>query len=159
MLGRTYDSQNCSAARTLEVVGERWSLLILRDVLFRGMTRFSEFQRSLGIATNILANRLEGLVENGVLERRLEGKRENSAIYGPTQRGLDLKPVIMALTEWGDRWAAPHGRPIIFRHRGCGGEMRLAMHCTVCGAFPAMDETLAVPERNVPLPRKKSACP
>ena len=70
MLGRLYENQDCSAARALELVGERWSLLILRDAMFRGSTRFSEFQKSLGVATNILAKRLEGLVQGGLMERR-----------------------------------------------------------------------------------------
>ena len=71
VLGRTYEGQNCSAARALEVVGERWSLLIMRDALFRGMTRFSDFQRSLGLASNVLAKRLDGFVENGLMEQRV----------------------------------------------------------------------------------------
>ena len=71
VLGRTYEGQNCSAARALEVVGERWSLLIMRDALFRGTTRFSDFQRSLGLASNVLAKRLDGFVENGVMEQRV----------------------------------------------------------------------------------------
>ena len=69
MLGRLYENQDCSAARTLEVVGERWSLLILRDAMFGGFTRFSQFQKSLGIATNILAKRLEGFVAAGLMEQ------------------------------------------------------------------------------------------
>jgi DNA-binding HxlR family transcriptional regulator len=73
MLGTTYEKQNCSAARALEVVGERWSLLILRDALFRGMTRFSEFERSLGLAPNVLAKRLEGFVASGLLEKSTDG--------------------------------------------------------------------------------------
>src|SRR6185312_8742026 len=109
MLGNTYENQNCSAARALEIVGERWSLLILRDALFRGMTRFSDFERSLNIAPNILTKRLEAFVASGLFERRPDSDESDAAHYLPTKKGLDLKPVIMALTEWGDQWASSPG--------------------------------------------------
>lgn len=140
MLGRGYEDQNCSAARALEVVGERWSILILRDALFRGITQFSDFQRSLGIATNVLAKRLDGFVSEGLLE-----KSDGDGTYRPTERALDFKPVIMALTAWGDRWATPGGPPVTFRHQGCGGEVRLALACSACGTEPTLSDTLAVP--------------
>ncbi|HWS64876.1 MAG TPA: helix-turn-helix domain-containing protein [Steroidobacteraceae bacterium] len=82
------------------------SLLILRDALFRGMTRFSEFERSLGLAPNVLAKRLEGLVASGLLEKSTDDG-DHVDHYRPTERGLAFKPVIVALTAWGDRWAAP----------------------------------------------------
>lgn len=113
MLGRLYESQNCSAARALEVVGERWSLLILRDAMFANYTRFSQFQKGLGIATNILAKRLEDLVAAGVMERRQTGASNDQADYLLTRKGMELKPAIMALTEWGDKWVRPG--PIEFR--------------------------------------------
>src|SRR4051812_33427867 len=109
MLGRTYDNQNCSVARALEVVGERWSLLILRDAMFRGTTRFSDFQRVLGLAPNILANRLDTFVAADVM-------RVDNREYYLTAKGWDLQPALIALTEWGDRWAAPDGPPVIYRH-------------------------------------------
>lgn len=113
MLGRLYENQECSAAWTLELVGERWSLLILRDAMFGGFTRFTQFQKSLGIATNILAKRLEGFVANGIMERRQSGSSGEPAEYVLTQKGLELKPVIIALTEWGDKWIRPG--PIAFQ--------------------------------------------
>ncbi|MGO9078120.1 MAG: winged helix-turn-helix transcriptional regulator [Streptosporangiaceae bacterium] len=131
MLGNSYEGQVCSAARSLEVVGERWSLLIVRDALFGGVTRFNDFARRLGLARNILAARLEGFVEAGVMERfSSEGSAHQE--YRLTDKGRDLAPVIIALTGWGDRWAAPNGRPIIYRHADCGGEVEQQLVCSEC---------------------------
>jgi DNA-binding HxlR family transcriptional regulator len=136
MLGRTYDRENCSAARTLEIVGERWSLLIIRDAMFAGSTRFTEFQRTLGIAPNILSSRLDRFVEAGLMQTRpLTGDHEPRE-YLLTPKGLDLQPVIIALTAWGDRWAAPQGPPIIYQHEGCGGRVHQHLSCAGCGAAP-----------------------
>ena len=107
MLGKTYDLQVCSAARALEWVGERWTLLIVRDALFAGATRFSDFHKGLGIATNILTSRLDGLVEAGIMERRGYAQNPELHEYLLTDKGRELAPVIVALSEWGDRWAAP----------------------------------------------------
>jgi DNA-binding HxlR family transcriptional regulator len=147
MLGTTYEKQNCSAARALEVVGERWSLLILRDALFRGVTRFSEFERSLGLAPNILAKRLDAFVASGLLER-VSSDGDDSHYYRPTEKGLELKPVIVALTAWGDRWAAPHGAPIYFQHQGCGGRLQLQIRCTKCRNLASTPAILAIPSKS-----------
>jgi DNA-binding HxlR family transcriptional regulator len=136
MLGRTYDRENCSAARALEVVGERWSLLIIRNAMFAGSTRFTEFQRKLGVAPNILSSRLDRFVEAGVMETRTRGGDAETREYVLTRKGLDLQPVIIALTEWGDRWAAPQGPPIIYEHEGCGGRVHQHHRCEECGAAP-----------------------
>ncbi|MBW3553888.1 MAG: helix-turn-helix transcriptional regulator [Gemmatimonadetes bacterium] len=109
MLGRTYDREVCSAARALEIAGERWSLLILRNAAFAGMTRFTDFQKSLDIAPNVLAARLKHFVESGLMATA-DGPGGHPT-YHLTEKGLDFKPVIIALTEWGDRWAAPEGAP------------------------------------------------
>jgi DNA-binding HxlR family transcriptional regulator len=114
MLGHLYENQNCSAARALELVGERWSLLILRDAMFGNYTRFSQFQKGLGIATNILAKRLEDFVAAGLMERRQSGTPSDQAEYLLTQKGMELKPAIIALTEWGDKWIRPG--PVEFRN-------------------------------------------
>ena len=87
-------------------MGERWSLLILRDAMFGGLTRFSQFQKSLGVATNILARRLEDFVDAGLMEHR-PGAAGEQAEYVLTRKGLELKPVIIALTAWGDKWVRP----------------------------------------------------
>jgi DNA-binding HxlR family transcriptional regulator len=130
MLGKTYSGENCSAARALELVGERWSLLIIRDALFRGVTRFADFQRNLGVASNILASRLNDFVAADLMERKLAPPHHD---YLLTDKGRDLQPVIVALTHWGDRWAAPDGPPIVFEHADCGGGIEQHFSCTVCG--------------------------
>lgn len=134
MLGRTYENQTCSAARALEVVGERWSLLIVRDAMFGGITKFSDFQRNLGIAPNILANRLDGFVAAGLMEARRYSDQYRHHEYVLTNKGMDLQPVIIALTAWGDRWAAPDGPPIIYRHEDCGARVDLQLRCESCRA-------------------------
>jgi DNA-binding HxlR family transcriptional regulator len=130
MLGRTYDSQECSMARSLEVVGERWTLLIIRDV-FLGIRKFEDLHRSLGVARNILQARLELLCDEGVLERRpyQEGRFE----YCLTPKGQQLWPALMALLRWGDRHYATNGRPRLIKHRDCGGEVTEALTCDKCG--------------------------
>lgn len=130
MLCRTYDNEICSAARALEIAGERWSLLILRNALFAGMTRFTDFQKSLAVAPNVLAARLEHFVASGLMTKA--GESDGRASYHLTRKGLDFKPVIIALTQWGDRWAAPDGPPIVYEHAGCGGRVRHRLDCTRC---------------------------
>jgi DNA-binding HxlR family transcriptional regulator len=125
MLGRFYENQECSAARALELVGERWSLLILRDALFRNFTRFSQFQKSLGIATNILTKRLEGFVGAGLMERRQPGASGEQVEYLLTPMGVELKPVIIALTEWGDKWV--HPGPVVFQNQPDGHPVELQL--------------------------------
>src|SRR5688572_10322150 len=106
---------NCSLAQTLDVIGERWTLLILRDAFF-GIRRFDDFQRDLGIARNILSTRLRRLVEEGILERRVvdAGRAE----YVLTDKGLDLQPVLLSMTHWGDKHR-PHskGKRVVFVDR------------------------------------------
>ena len=127
MLGKTYDGQYCSIARSLEIVGERWSLLILREALLGGITRFSDFQHNLGIATNVLSTRLDGFVSSGLMER------DGGVNYRLTDKGRDLHPVLMAFNEWGNRWHAPDGPPGVFKHAGCGEPVALQAQCTTHG--------------------------
>ena len=110
MLGNDYEYQTCSIAAALEVVGERWSLLIVRDVLPR-VRRFDELQSDLGVARNVLQARLTRLLEHGVIERRPYQERPPRYEYLLTEKGLDLWPTIVALMQWGDRYAPPAGRP------------------------------------------------
>jgi DNA-binding HxlR family transcriptional regulator len=131
MLGKTYESTVCSLARTLELVGERWSLLIVRDALFAGATRFSDF-RSLGIASNILTSRLDSLVASGIMERLGNTAGEHHQ-YRLTPKGRELGHVILAFTQWGDRWAAPDGAPVLYTHAACGGQMTQHAVCGACG--------------------------
>jgi DNA-binding HxlR family transcriptional regulator len=144
VLGRMYESENCSAARALEVVGERWSLLIVRDALFRKMTRFAQFQRSLGIAPNILASRLERFVAEGLMQKRHHADHHEQFDYVLTEKGQDLGVAIMALTAWGDRWDAPFGPPIVFTHDGCDGNVDASLHCARCEANVSIHEVTAL---------------
>ena len=130
MLGHTYDREVCSAARALEIAGERWSLLILRNAAFAGMTRFTDFQKSLDIAPNVLAARLERFVQAGLMAV-VPGSAGHQE-YHLTEKGIDFKPVIVALTEWGDRWAAPDGPPIVYEHERCGGRVGSRLYCKTC---------------------------
>ena len=133
MLPRTYESQNCSIARSLEVLGDRWTILLLRDAFLR-VRRFEDFQRDLGIARNVLADRLQRLVDDGILERRLYQERPERFEYHLTEKGVDLWPIMIALTHWGDRhYPAAGGRPRVIRHRGCGGEVTMHLTCSRCG--------------------------
>jgi DNA-binding HxlR family transcriptional regulator len=142
MLGKLYECQNCSASRALEIVGERWSLLILRDAMFGDLTRFSQFQKSLGVATNILAKRLEDFVEAGLMERRA-GATGEQAEYVLTRKGLELKPVIVALTEWGDKWVRPG--PITFRDKSTNAPIELQLRRTEGGQKRDVADIVAVP--------------
>jgi len=125
MLGHLYANQECSAAWTLELIGERWSLLILRDALFGRCTRFSQFQKSLGLATNILAKRLEGFVAAGLMEHRQPGASGEQEEYLLTPKGWELKPVIIALTEWGDKWVRPG--PFVYQDASDGQSVALQL--------------------------------
>jgi DNA-binding HxlR family transcriptional regulator len=153
MLGTTYDSQVCSIARSLEVVGERWSLLILRNALFAGSTRYGEFRRSLGIATNILQDRLDGLVDAGIFERRALPNQSELHEYILKNKGRDFAPALIALTEWGDRWAAPDGPPILYRHATCGSSVRVDVRCDACGSVEDLAAIEALPGPGMPADR------
>ena len=106
MLGREYEGENCSVARALELVGERWTLLIVRDAA-QGRRRFEEFQQSLGVARNILADRLAKLVADGIFERVLYQERPPRYEYRLTEMGRDLRVPLIALMQWGDRYVSP----------------------------------------------------
>lgn len=137
MLGKTYDSQVCSIARALELVGERWTLLIVRDALFGGVTRFNDHQHNLGIATNILKSRLDALIDADILQRRTTSGRQHE--YVLTDKGRDLKPALIALTHWGDRWATSEAPPIVYRHSGCGADVGVEVACRVHGSIDPAD--------------------
>jgi DNA-binding HxlR family transcriptional regulator len=134
MLGRTYDSQRCSVARTLELVGERWTLLIIRDA-FLGVRRFGDFADRLGVARNVLQDRLERLVEAGVLAKVPYQERPLRHEYRLTDMGRDLWPSIVALLQFGDKHLATEaGPPMLLLHRGCGGGLDERRMCDKCGA-------------------------
>jgi DNA-binding HxlR family transcriptional regulator len=145
VLHNTYEGQTCSVARTLEVVGERWTLLILRDA-FLGVRRFDDFQRSLGVARNVLNTRLQRLVDSGLLERRPYQERPVRYEYRLTQMGRDLWPSLVALMQWGDRWLGGDvGAPMAIEHRGCGGAVTDRRTCAACGAELDVRDVQVVP--------------
>ncbi len=129
---RPFVDQNCSIARALEVIGERWTLLVMREVLL-GRRRFAELQRNTGIAKNILSDRLQTLVEQGVLERRQYSESPEAHEYWPTAKGVDVAPVLVALLQWGDAYAAPDGPPRVYVHTACGHDADPELHCSYCG--------------------------
>jgi DNA-binding HxlR family transcriptional regulator len=128
-----FTNENCSVARTLEIIGERWTFLVLREA-FMGVRRFDEFQRNIGVARNILSARLRKLVDHRILERRQYQDRPPRFEYRLTERGLDLYPAIVALMQWGDRHAAhPGGRAVVLEHKGCGKRSAPQLVCSECG--------------------------
>ena len=127
------DQEACSVARTVAVIGDRWSLLILRDCFLR-IRRFDDFQARLGITRHVLADRLKKLVDLGVLRRQRYADRPARYEYRLTEKGIELYPVLLALTHWGDRHAAsPAGPPLLHRHNNCGALFEPVMVCSVCG--------------------------
>jgi DNA-binding HxlR family transcriptional regulator len=143
MLNRDYPDQYCPIASTLEVVGERWTLLIIRDIFLR-IRRFDDIQRDLGIARNILQARLERLVEEGILVKRPYQERPLRCEYLLTEKGADLGPVLVSLLQWGDRYGLEGERPMVLQHKGCGGEIDDRRRCTACGAELSPTEVKAV---------------
>lgn len=134
-MGRTadYTNERCSVAATLEVVGDPWTLLILRDA-FAGVKRFEQWQERLGVARNVLAARLKTLVGHGVMETRRYSERPPRHEYWLTQKGLALSPVLLTMSEWGDRHV--YGRdnsPVLFRHKSCGCAFHPVLACEECG--------------------------
>jgi DNA-binding HxlR family transcriptional regulator len=133
MRWRDVGSQVCSVARALSVVGDRWTLLVLREAFLR-TRRFEDFQRRLGASRAIVADRLDKLVAEGVLERRLYQERPPRHEYRLTEKGLDLYPVVASLAAWGDRWMdGGEGRPVLLVHRGCGAVTTARLACSECG--------------------------
>ena len=134
----------CSVARTMDVVGEWWTPLILRDI-FLGLTRFDAIAADLGIPRKVLAERLAKLVEHGVLTRvayRETGRTRHE--YRLTEKGADFLTTLVALMDWGDRWQPlAEGPPTRAEHQGCGGRVAARLVCTECGAMPAVQEVVA----------------
>jgi DNA-binding HxlR family transcriptional regulator len=122
----------CSVARTLSVIGDRWTLLIVRDT-FLGLRRFEDFQRDLRLTRHRLAARLRKLVDDGILERVQYHDRPRRFEYRLTEKGIDLYPVVVALLGWGDRWMVDSdGPPIELLHRNCGSRVMPVLTCPAC---------------------------
>jgi DNA-binding HxlR family transcriptional regulator len=143
----------CSLARTLQIVGERWTLLVLRDVCF-GWNRFDEIHQHLGIARNILKARLGTLLDQGMIERRRYQQHPDRYEYVPTDKALDFVPALMALIAWGDRWTAPSGPPVLFAHRTCGHDTVATVVCAACSAQLTRSDIDARPGPGAPSPAR-----
>jgi DNA-binding HxlR family transcriptional regulator len=145
VLRRDYPQVDSSVAKALEVVGERWSLLIVRSVM-HGNRRFSEIQGSLGIARNVLSSRLERLIEEDILERRAYSESPPRYEYFLTQKGLDLWPALIALLHWGDRYSpTPGGPKRLIVHKECGGTVSERGICKRCGKVLTARDAKQVP--------------
>lgn len=127
------DNELCSVFQALDIVGERWSMLVLREA-FLGVRRFDEMQRNIGCARNILSDRLQKLVGAGILERRQYQERPARFEYRLTPKGLDLYPAIVALMTWGDRYTTGgRGPAIVLEHKACGHLTTPVLTCEHCG--------------------------
>jgi DNA-binding HxlR family transcriptional regulator len=145
VLHRDYPGLDCSVAKALEVIGERWSLLIVRSVM-HGNRRFGEMQESLGIARNVLSARLQRLVDEEILERRAYQESPPRYEYFLTQKGLDLWPALIALLNWGDRYSpSPEGPRRLIVHKECGGTVSERGICESCGKLLTARDAKQVP--------------
>jgi DNA-binding HxlR family transcriptional regulator len=144
MLGKDYDAQDCSLARALGVVGERWTLLIIRDA-FYGVRRFNDFQAHLDVPRAVLSDRLSGLIDAGILERRPDPDRAGAHVYGLTDAGRELWPALYALLVWGDRHRYPSART--YKHATCRVALDERGHCPTCGLTPGPEDILTEPRR------------
>lgn len=150
MRWRSVGEVNCSVARTLAVIGERWTMLILREA-FMGRHRFDDFQRNIGIARNILATRLRALVKDGILERSRADGEHARVEYRLTRKGMELYPVMVAMLKWGDAWLWPagdKGPPLQLVHRGCGAKATPSLVCPHCGDPVGARDMIAVTRRS-----------
>ncbi|MFZ1063786.1 MAG: helix-turn-helix domain-containing protein [Acidimicrobiales bacterium] len=128
---KSFADMDCSVAQCLEVIGEWWTMLVVRDC-FMGVTRFEDFQRRLGISRNILNARLSTLVEAGILTRVPYSHHPPRDDYKLTAKGRDLWPVLTAMRQWGDRYAAPKGPPVTITHNACGHVTHALLVCDSC---------------------------
>jgi DNA-binding HxlR family transcriptional regulator len=129
---KSFADMHCSVAQTLEVVGEWWTMLIVRDAFF-GVTRFDQFQERLGISRNILNERLNRLVDEGIFDRLAYSDHPPRYDYRLTAKGRDLWPIMTAMRQWGDKYAAPDGLPLKLVHKTCGKVSQAVMTCSACG--------------------------
>ncbi|MEU6537228.1 helix-turn-helix domain-containing protein [Streptomyces sp. NPDC047000] len=139
------DARPCSIADALALVGEKYSLLVLREVCL-GNGRFDQLVRNIGAPRDILATRLRRLVDAGILTKQVYSERPQRFEYRPTRAGLELEPVLMTLMEWGDRHLRGNGdRPMVIVHT-CGNELVPVVTCTACGAAVRHDDLTAHPQ-------------
>jgi DNA-binding HxlR family transcriptional regulator len=140
-----FADMRCSIARTVDLIGDGWSPLILRD-LFLGVSRFDELVEDLGISRNLLTRRLAALAKGGIVMRAPYQSRPARYEYALTPAGLALIPVLVALSAWGDRWAPlPEGPPLVFAHKHCGFRFTPRIRCSACGDDIVAAEIRALP--------------
>jgi DNA-binding HxlR family transcriptional regulator len=140
----SFARMHCSLARGLDLIGDWWSPLIVRD-LYLGVVRFDDLVEDLGISRNLLTRRLNALSKNGVVERRAYQRRPFRYEYRLSEAGRDLLPAILALTAWGDRWARPReGSPMLFVHKTCGQRFEPHVTCSACGEAVTADNVLTL---------------
>lgn len=143
-LAKIADEQ-CTISRPAALLGERWTLLLLRQV-FLGTRRFEDFQSAMDISRSVLTERLAMLVDHGVLRRVAYKDARTRFEYRLTEKGLDLWPVLMALRAWGDKWMAPEGGPSFdIHHHDCGGELDVKVDCAACGTHLGARDVRVVP--------------
>jgi DNA-binding HxlR family transcriptional regulator len=147
VLGKDYERQNCSIARALEAIGERWTLLIVRDA-FCGVRRFNDFHAHLDIPKAVLSDRLHGLVEDGIMERCEDSEHAVRSHYELTPVGRELWPVLHSLLVWGERHRGPSSR--VFRHADCGTQLDESAGCPKCGLTPKPQDVVTAPRRDRP---------
>src|SRR5262245_27161227 len=141
----------CSIARALDVAGEWWTPLIVRDVAY-GVRRFRELQEDLGISANVLADRLDALVAEGVFYTHVYQQRPRRSEYRLTEKGAELIPVLLALLQWGDRWTWAAGGPVRVVHADCDTEVHVEVRCPHCEHAVSPDELLARAGTHLPRP-------
>ena len=161
MRWKQIDTMTCSVARTLSVVGDRWTMLIIRDV-FLGIRRFDAIQQDLQLTPHRLSDRLRKLVRDGILHRVAYEKRPPRFEYLLTEKGLDLYPLIATMTEWGDRWMAGRaGVPVELVHWPCGQTIKPELICPCCNSKIDARQMSARPgpalkERGLSVPRSRT---
>ena len=143
----SWDRSRCSVAGTLAVVGEKWSLLLLREA-FLGVRRFDQLQRNTGMARNILSDRLNALVAHGVLQRELYQERPQRYEYRLTDKGLDLYPVLLTIMDWGSKHVG--GEAMTLQHKHCGAVAMPHLACPECGERVAARDMRAVRDEAIP---------
>lgn len=149
----SFEGMRCSIAQTLEVIGEWWTPLILRDIAL-GVSRFDEIQRNLGVSRKVLTQRLAQLVEHDVVQRVAYSEHPPRYDYYLTEKGVELGPVLLAMQAWGDRWIfGGENPPVRNRHERCGGFTELELRCTCCGEkLHPLEITPVQPEGEEPGP-------
>ena len=142
---RDFPRDACSVASTLTIIGERWTMHVLRES-FLGVRRFEDFRRNIGVARNILSDRLNRLVAEGILRRELYSEHPPRYEYRLTRKGVDLYGILIELMKWGNRWAPnPEGPAVELRHRGCGAVIEPQLSCPECGEAVHAWDLQAVP--------------